>query len=71
MNRVVEAIMNNGNGDSDALAAAERLTPVILTPREGDDGATIVQRMELKIDAAALLGRPLEVHSKVGCGGRI
>jgi len=53
----------NGNSDSDALAAAERLTPVILTSREGNDGATIVQRMELKIDAAALVGRPLEVRS--------
>src|SRR5438045_2864576 len=63
VNRVVEAIMN-GNSDSDALAAAERLTPVILTSREGNDGATIVQRMELKIDAAALVGRPLEVRSK-------
>ena len=63
VNRVVEAIMN-GNSDSDALAAAQRLTPVILTSREGNDGATIVQRMELKIDAAALVGRPLEVRSK-------
>ena len=49
-------------------ALAERLTPVILTPRERKDGSTIVLRTELKIDAAAPEGRPREVRSKVSCG---